>query len=488
MPVTPVEAMILAKFDRLESKMDLTLASKDQAGEALEEAVEEAGDDEPPAEFIRQPRNAQGKVRNAKIADVDAAILALFNMDNSTKMLKMARLDNHVEAAIKQMISIAVRKGTAGQPWSSQDHGVTSSITKLFTESVSKGDPWIPIEQCENNWMARFLLLQKWSNAAKKKSGGVATDDAQSDSRRRKRKYATYNEGSNSSRDDKPRRKYRIHTDVNSGDEGKLDEAVIDDDKWKIGPTNEYSLSDYLFEYRGSIDLNNKQKHKQLSMARMMVMHHIFYFPKDSEVSCIRDLEDNYIDTVYEQIPQEAEDTLVKSLKRRPIKKKSKNIGCKAQLMVYCYEDDEDNVEFTYVNNYDGHIPGSIGDVQYLRKSKELNDRILEELHKGYHVRDIKRFLQREYQHVAKSSRFGHINTVDVYNILCKYREELCCLDKDDFKSNAADKTKGNVIKKMESRGNLQFNIDPKLVPKKEWKRNTYEQSKIPKKTKKSSE
>ncbi|KAI9250244.1 hypothetical protein BDA99DRAFT_214883 [Phascolomyces articulosus] len=132
--------------------------------------------------------------------------------------------------------------------------------------------------------------------------------------RSRKRKYATYNEGSNSSRDDKPRRKYRIHTDVNSDDEGILDEAVFDDDKWKIGPTNEYSLSDYLFEYRGcSIDSNNRQKHKQLSMARMMAMHHIFYFPKDSEVSCIRDLEDNYIDTVYEQIPQEVEDPLIKS-------------------------------------------------------------------------------------------------------------------------------------------------------------------------------
>ncbi|KAG2211409.1 hypothetical protein INT45_009869 [Circinella minor] len=93
--------MILVKLDHLESKMDLILASKDQVGEALEELVEEAGDDEPPAEFIRQPRNAQGKVRNAKIADVDVAILALSNMDNSTKMLKMAHLDNHVKAAIK---------------------------------------------------------------------------------------------------------------------------------------------------------------------------------------------------------------------------------------------------------------------------------------------------------------------------------------------------------------------------------------------------
>ncbi|KAG2217105.1 hypothetical protein INT45_006671 [Circinella minor] len=123
-------------------------------------------------------------------------------------------------------------------------------------------------------------------------------------------------------------------------------------------------------------------------------------------------------------------------MKHRPIQKKSKNIRCKAQLMVYCYEDDEDNVELTYVNNHDGHVPGSIGDVQYLRKSKELNDRILEELHKGYHV--------------PKSSRFGHINTVDVYNILCKYRKELCCLDKDDFKS---------VKKQLEAFQSMQYYI-----------------------------
>ena len=137
-------------------------------------------------------------------------------------------------------------------------------------------------------------------------------------------------------------------------------------------------------------------------------------------------------------------------MQRRPIQKKSKNIGCKAQLMVYCYEDDEDNVEFAYVNEHNGHVPGSIGDVQYLRKSKELNERILEELHKGYNVRDVKRFLQREYQHVAKGSRFGHINTVDVYNILCKYREELCCLDKDDFTS---------VKKQLEVFRNLQYHV-----------------------------
>ncbi|KAI7850727.1 hypothetical protein BDC45DRAFT_572696 [Circinella umbellata] len=60
-PVTPVEAMILAKLDRLESKVDLILASKDQAGEALEEPVEEAGDDEPPVEFIHAEDGSLGQ-------------------------------------------------------------------------------------------------------------------------------------------------------------------------------------------------------------------------------------------------------------------------------------------------------------------------------------------------------------------------------------------------------------------------------------------
>ncbi|KAG2214516.1 hypothetical protein INT45_000624 [Circinella minor] len=160
--------MILAKLDHLESKIDHILASKDQVGEALEEHVEEASDNESPVDFVRQLQNSQGKVRNAKIADVDAAILALSNMDNSTKMLKMADLEAHVTAAIKRM-TVMVGDKMAGQPWSSQSHEATSFIMKLFTESVSKGDLWIPIQKCENNWMARFLLLQKWSNANKKK-------------------------------------------------------------------------------------------------------------------------------------------------------------------------------------------------------------------------------------------------------------------------------------------------------------------------------
>ncbi|KAG2214632.1 hypothetical protein INT45_003120 [Circinella minor] len=55
-------------------------------------------------------------------------------------------------------------------------------------------------------------------------------------------------------------------------------------------------------------------------------------------------------------------------MKRRPIQK------------------NQNTLDFVYLNDHNDHIPGSIGDVQYLHKSKELNEQIFEELHKGYYI------------------------------------------------------------------------------------------------------
>ncbi|KAI7846735.1 hypothetical protein BDC45DRAFT_542594 [Circinella umbellata] len=372
------------------------------------------------------------------------------------------------------------------------------------------------------------------------------------------RRATENNEGSNSSRDDKPRRKYRIHTDVDSGDEGKLDKAVIDDDKWKIGPTNEYSLSDYLFEYRGcSIDSNNKQKHKQLSMARMMAMHHIFYFLKDSEVSCIRDLEDNYIDTVYEQIPQETEDLLAKiiCLLNKSKINEAEKLQTFGSIMVQAA-------------STDNKTSMKVAEVFLIRVGTSLTARTVLERH-GVRIVSFTRSLlpaSATYSKVQSMAPSAYIDThgekfdvvamevkppessfryddmpkirlemqkmlshlvdfrceglvvcgvlVDGYNCKTmsmdiKYNGIYRLIEQDKFTllrssedlvkikhivssftklKNVADKTKGNVIEKMKSHGNLQFNIDPKLVPKKEWKYKTYEQSKIPKETKKSNE
>ncbi|KAG2216680.1 hypothetical protein INT45_007681 [Circinella minor] len=122
-------------------------------------------------------------------------------------------------------------------------------------------------------------------------------------------------------------------------------------------------------------------------------------------------------------------------IKRRPIQKRSKHIGCKANLMVYCYEENEEKVYFQYVNEHTLHTPGSIEDVQFLPKSNVLHEQILEELRKGYNVRDVRQYLQREYNVYPNTTRDAHINTIDVYNIFVKYRQELCSRHANDFKS-----------------------------------------------------
>ena len=69
-------------------------------------------------------------------------------------------------------------------------------------------------------------------------------------------------------------------------------------------------------------------------------------------------------------------------------------------LMVYCYEEDEEKVYFQYVNEHTPHTPSSIEDVQFLPKSNALHEQILDEQCKGYNVRQVRQYLQREYREV----------------------------------------------------------------------------------------
>ena len=121
-------------------------------------------------------------------------------------------------------------------------------------------------------------------------------------------------------------------------------------------------------------------------------------------------------------------------VQRRPVQKKSKHLDCKAHLIVKCFKDTPDAVDIAYIGEHTGHIPG-IEDVQFLHKSDELNEQILQELRKGYNVRDVRRYLQRVYRDSPRHSRNAYISTVDVYNIYCKYRQEKCTRNADDFES-----------------------------------------------------
>ncbi|KAG2213242.1 hypothetical protein INT45_011467 [Circinella minor] len=123
-------------------------------------------------------------------------------------------------------------------------------------------------------------------------------------------------------------------------------------------------------------------------------------------------------------------------IKTHPVQKKTKQAKCLASLKVTCYMDDINNVVISYLHEHSGHTPRSIEDVQFLPKSDKLNERILEELRKGYNVRSVREYLQCEYDSLPITNRDSYVNTVDVYNIFYKYREERCAKDTVDFASD----------------------------------------------------
>ena len=119
----------------------------------------------------------------------------------------------------------------------------------------------------------------------------------------------------------------------------------------------------------------------------------------------------------------------------RFIQKRSKQVGCVAKLSATCYEEAPTVVELTFKNAHTNHVPFSIEDVQYLQYSDELRERILEELRKGYDVRDIRTYLQHEYSEEDDVVHDAYISTAIVYNIYYKYRQEKSQFDHNDFVS-----------------------------------------------------
>ena len=122
-------------------------------------------------------------------------------------------------------------------------------------------------------------------------------------------------------------------------------------------------------------------------------------------------------------------------VQRRPVQKKSKQVGCKARLNVVCYKVDPHYVHFEYQGEHVGHTPGSIEDVRFLPPSNELKERILVELQKRYSVRDVRLFLQQSYSHLGANKRDQYVSTTDVYNIYYKFWQQQCAKSSDDFES-----------------------------------------------------
>ncbi|KAG2208008.1 hypothetical protein INT45_012696 [Circinella minor] len=144
------EAMIMGRLDSIQGEM----TSISQAISRLQETVNLLVEpDELPLDFMRQPRNSRGKVRNPTKSDK-----------------KLAGIEKHVDTAIGRM-KMLVPSNMVSDSWTSQDESIRNAIMKLFLDSVSKSHPFVPLDECEKNWITRHFLVQKWNNIHTRNEG-----------------------------------------------------------------------------------------------------------------------------------------------------------------------------------------------------------------------------------------------------------------------------------------------------------------------------
>ncbi|KAG2222256.1 hypothetical protein INT45_010669 [Circinella minor] len=133
-------------ISRLQETVNLLVERQGQQGVASGQDRAESDDeaDELPLDFVRQPRTTTGKVRNSTKSDVEAAILPLVDGNVKEQQKKLAGINKHVDTAI--------------------DRSVRDAIIKLLLDLVSKSHPFVPLDACEKNWIARHFLVQKGNN------------------------------------------------------------------------------------------------------------------------------------------------------------------------------------------------------------------------------------------------------------------------------------------------------------------------------------
>ncbi|KAI7847022.1 hypothetical protein BDC45DRAFT_576299 [Circinella umbellata] len=167
------DPIIVARLDRIEgtiSRLQETVNLLVERQGQLE--VESGGQDgagsddeadELPLGFLHQPRDSRGKVKNPTKSDVEGAVLALVNGNVDEQQKKLAGIEKHVDTAIRRMKTL-VQSNMVPESWRSQDESTRNTIMNLFLDSVSKSNPFVPLDECEKNWIARHLLVQKWNN------------------------------------------------------------------------------------------------------------------------------------------------------------------------------------------------------------------------------------------------------------------------------------------------------------------------------------
>ncbi|KAG2218795.1 hypothetical protein INT45_000332 [Circinella minor] len=181
------EAVIMGRLDSIQGEMTSISQAISRLQETVNLLVEHQGQqgvtsgsqdradsddeaDELPLDFVRQPRNSRGKVRNPTKSDVEGAVLALVNGNVEEQQKKLAGIEKHVDTAIGRM-KMLVPSNMVSDSWTSQDESIRNAIMKLFLDSVSKSHPFVPLDECEKNWIARHFLVQKWNNIHTRNEG-----------------------------------------------------------------------------------------------------------------------------------------------------------------------------------------------------------------------------------------------------------------------------------------------------------------------------
>ncbi|ORX48229.1 hypothetical protein DM01DRAFT_1409903 [Hesseltinella vesiculosa] len=101
-----------------------------------------------------------------------------------------------------------------------------------------------------------------------------------------------------SSIEEMPWRTTRTMVDTPTNDH--VAQCDVMDMKWQVGSMD---VSDYLSSFRQqSIQHNARTLHKELSLTRILSIHHVFYFPLMMSKSCIAYLSDTQIQTVYDSL------------------------------------------------------------------------------------------------------------------------------------------------------------------------------------------
>ncbi|KAG2216108.1 hypothetical protein INT45_001912 [Circinella minor] len=152
-------------ISRLQETVNLLVERQGQQDVASDQDRAESDDeaDKLLLDFVRQPRTTTGKVRNSTKSDVEAAILALVNGNVEEQQKKLAGINKHVDTAISRM-KMMVPRNKVPHSWTLQDRSIRDAITELLLDLVSKNHPFVPLDACEKNWIARYFLVQKWNN------------------------------------------------------------------------------------------------------------------------------------------------------------------------------------------------------------------------------------------------------------------------------------------------------------------------------------